>query len=104
MKNDLSKLSLEELRKLQKNVAKAIDSFKDRQIAAARAELEARAKELGYSLDQIVGGKGAPRAKVAPKYRNPKDASATWTGRGRKPLWVVAALEKGKKLEDFLIK
>jgi DNA-binding protein H-NS len=27
----------------------------------------------------------------------------TWAGRGVRPLWLVAALKKGKKLDDFLI-
>jgi DNA-binding protein H-NS len=41
---------------------------------------------------------------VPPKYRNPADKAATWTGRGRQPLWLVAALKSGKKLDSFLIK
>jgi DNA-binding protein H-NS len=41
--------------------------------------------------------------KVKPKYRNPSHKSETWTGRGRQPLWLVAALKSGKKLNDFLI-
>ncbi|EPL5429774.1 TPA: H-NS family nucleoid-associated regulatory protein, partial [Acinetobacter baumannii] len=27
----------------------------------------------------------------------------TWTGRGKQPRWLVAEIEKGAKLEDFLI-
>ena len=45
----------------------------------------------------------APKKKAPPKYRNPEDDSSTWTGRGRKPLWVLAALESGKSLDDLLI-
>ncbi|MBD0191236.1 H-NS family nucleoid-associated regulatory protein, partial [Acinetobacter baumannii] len=30
--------------------------------------------------------------------------SETWTGRGKQPRWLVAEIEKGAKLEDFLIK
>jgi hypothetical protein len=40
---------------------------------------------------------------VAPKYRNPKDPSQTWAGRGLQPLWVREAIKAGKKLESFLI-
>jgi DNA-binding protein H-NS len=39
--------------------------------------------------------------KVAPKYRDP--GGLEWTGRGRKPGWVVAALAEGKTLDEFLI-
>jgi DNA-binding protein H-NS len=42
-------------------------------------------------------------AKVAPKYRNPDDPGQTWTGRGRKPNWLVAELEAGRDQEDFRI-
>ena len=40
--------------------------------------------------------------KVAPKYRGP--AGEQWTGRGRQPGWVVAALNAGGTLNDLLIK
>jgi len=45
---------------------------------------------------------GDKRSVVAPKY---KDAAsgATWTGRGKQPKWLAAALKGGKKLEDFRI-
>ena len=45
---------------------------------------------------------GAPKGKVAPKYRN-KETGETWTGRGLQPKWVQAAIASGKKLEDFAI-
>ena len=59
----------------------------------------------GFSLKEIVAKKPADRrlGKVAIKYRNPKDPSQTWTGRGRKPKWLVAELEAGKSLEKFAI-
>ena len=44
-----------------------------------------------------------PRGKVAPKYKNPANASETWTGRGRQPHWVADALASGKTLDDLLI-
>lgn len=42
------------------------------------------------------------RAKVAPKYRNPNDASQTWTGRGKSPIWVQA-LKSAGTLDTALI-
>ena len=41
--------------------------------------------------------------KVAPKYRNPKNRSETWAGRGAMPRWMAAAIKGGKKKESFLI-
>ena len=41
--------------------------------------------------------------KVAPKYRNPKNRSETWAGRGAMPRWMAAQIKAGKKREDFAI-
>ena len=41
--------------------------------------------------------------KVAAKYRNPKNPSETWAGRGATPRWMAAAIKAGKKKESFLI-
>jgi DNA-binding protein H-NS len=101
---DLNELSLADLKKLQKDVAKAIDSFGDRERKAALAELDALARERGFTLAQLMEDIGTkPRKSVAAKYANPLDTSETWTGRGRKPRWVVAALDSGKSLEDLTI-
>ena len=35
--------------------------------------------------------------KVPPKYRGP--SGETWAGRGARPVWLVAAIRGGKKLE-----
>lgn len=70
-----------------------------------KTKMQKLAEEAGYSLEDIIaGGKGkAVSRKAAPKYQNPEDPTITWTGRGRKPLWVLAALDSGKSLEDLEI-
>ena len=50
---DLEALSLTELKKMQKDIAKAISTFEDRQKAEARAKVEAFARDLGYSLAEL---------------------------------------------------
>jgi DNA-binding protein H-NS len=42
--------------------------------------------------------------KVLPKYRNPLAPSQEWSGRGKRPKWVIAALEAGQRLDDLKIK
>ncbi|SIO03670.1 DNA-binding protein H-NS [Rhodovulum sp. ES.010] len=103
MAKDLDKLSLDELKQLRKDVEAAISSYHEREKAKARAALEEKAKEYGFSLDEIVGKKSR-RAKSSPKYRNPDNAAETWSGRGRRPNWLDEALKKGAKLEDFRIR
>lgn len=101
---DLSTLSLDELKKLQKDVTKAIESFEDRARKKALAEAEAVARQHGFTIDQLLGKTTkTKRSTVAPKYANPSDPSQTWTGRGRKPRWIIDNLEKGKTLDDLSI-
>jgi DNA-binding protein H-NS len=101
---DLNTLSLKELKDLQSQVAKAIASFEDRKKKEALNELEEKARELGFSLAELTGLHGArKRAPAAAKYANPADANETWSGRGRKPRWFVAALAAGKSPEDMAI-
>jgi DNA-binding protein H-NS len=50
----------------------------------------------------VRGGASALKGmKVPSKYRGP--SGDTWAGRGARPRWLVDALKKGKKMEDFLI-
>ena len=89
---------------MQKDLAKAISTYEDRHKAEARAKLDVIAKEMGYSLADLIGTEVKPtRAPAAAKYRHPENLSLTWSGRGRKPLWFVAALDTGKTPEDLAI-
>ncbi len=83
---DLEALSLGELKKMQKDVAKAIATFEDRQKAEARAKVEALARDLGYSLAELVGTETkSSRAPAAAKYRHPENSAITCSDWGRKP-------------------
>jgi DNA-binding protein H-NS len=42
------------------------------------------------------------KSKVRPKYRDP-ETGVTWSGRGHAPRWLVAAMNPGKRREDFRI-
>jgi DNA-binding protein H-NS len=73
--------------------------------AAVKQKLMSIAKEAGFDIRDLFNGSGkGKRGKVAVKYRDPKNAANTWTGRGRMPRWMTAATKGGKaKKEDFLI-
>lgn len=114
---------------LQKLIAEATREHKRKKkrapITQVRSKLARLAKNEGYSIQELFGaGAAAPAAapaagkpgrrkaakpagtgrKVAPKYRNPNDATQTWTGRGKAPLWFGALIESGKTREDLLIR
>jgi DNA-binding protein H-NS len=70
----------------------------------ALAELEATARKNGFTLSELTGEIGKrKRAPAAAKYANPADPSQTWSGRGRKPRWMQAALHNGQSPEDMMI-
>jgi len=56
---------------------------------------------LSREVKKEKGG-AVPNGKIAVRYR---DASGnTWTGRGKRPTWLVQALADGKALEEFLVR
>ena len=105
MANNIDDLSLVELKDLRSRVDRAIAGYEDRKKREALSELEDTARKMGYSLAELTGTQTVRKRKsVAPKYANPADLTDTWTGRGRKPRWVQAALDAGKSMDDLLIK
>ena len=74
-------------------------------------ELKSRAEGLQRTIDQLVGPTSFPSTerrggskkgyKVAPKYKGPQGEK--WSGRGKTPRWLTAAMSEGKQLNDFLI-
>ena len=104
MNVDLNKLSLKELKDLQSQVAKAISGYEDRRKREALAELEEKAREMGFSLSELTGAPGTrKRTPSTAKYANPANAADTWSGRGRKPRWFSEALARGGKPEDMAL-
>ncbi|OTG81205.1 DNA-binding protein [Acinetobacter sp. ANC 4558] len=105
---DISNLSVEELKRLQIEAEALIASKKDQAIEDAYNQIIAVAENVGLSVDQILEfglskRKKSTRKAVEPRYRSKVNENDTWTGRGKQPRWLVAELEKGAQLDDFLI-
>ena len=99
-------MSLDELKRLQKDVAKAIGDFEARRRREARAAVEAKANEMGFTLAELADAqlvKKGSKDRQPPKYRHPENPAITWNGRGRQPAWIKEGLAAGKSLDDFLI-
>ncbi|MGY3922831.1 H-NS histone family protein [Aeromonas jandaei] len=77
------------------------------------AEFTEMLKAAGIDPSELVGtaapakSEGSAKAKRAPrpaKYKYTEDGQEkTWTGQGRMPKAIAAAVEGGKALDDFLI-
>ena len=93
---NLSRMTVEALMDLRKRV--------DEMLVEHRAKLIEQLESIA-----VVGGTRVVRGggsvlkgrRVPPKYRS--RSGETWAGRGAKPKWMVEALKKGKKIDDFLI-
>lgn len=106
--NKIKHMSLEELVELRALIDDQINSKQKEQKKALVSEFKAMAAKLGLSLEDVVGlesGKTRKNSgqKVAPKFRHPQNPELTWTGRGRKPLWIEDYLAKGGRLESLAI-
>jgi DNA-binding protein H-NS len=100
--DDLNKMSYSQLVHVEMQVARLKIQKQNQERTEVRLKAIAMAKAHGFDIDELFGKGG--NGKVAVKYRDPKNPLNTWTGRGRMPLWLVAATKGGKaKKEDFLI-
>jgi DNA-binding protein H-NS len=83
--------------------------------------LTSEKREMEKRLDRLHRENGMPQAKAAvvgqntrrerrryprvlAKYQNPNEPSETWSGRGKQPRWLTAALKTGHTIEDFIIR
>src|SRR5690554_4480299 len=105
---DLKSATLRELESLQKQVEREIADRDKRHRKEALSALKEKAKQMGFSLGELLedssGAKGKTRAPAPPKYRSLDDPDRTWSGRGRPPLWIKEAQEKGIDIETMRIK
>ncbi len=106
---NLESLSPAELQALIKSAEAQMDSARKNHVKEMRAKIDGILAGAGLTIGEVYparGGRSAkgPKASVAPKYRNPDNASQTWSGRGKRPLWFNEALKrKGVTAESLMI-
>jgi DNA-binding protein H-NS len=108
-KLDLDAMDFDELWLLHEELTKILAE----KISAEKHKLEKRLAQLsrGEQVGEVPSAPNEQRAdrqrrkypKVLPKYSNPSAPLETWSGRGKQPRWVIAALRSGHSLEDFRI-
>ena len=111
MSPDLSAYSVEQLEDLAQQAADMIGIRRQQDLEEGYAKVEQIATDLGVSLDELLifgrssksARKTSTRKPVEIRYRNTADSAQTWTGRGKQPRWLVAAIANGASKQDFLI-
>ncbi|MFC3533573.1 H-NS family nucleoid-associated regulatory protein [Vogesella facilis] len=106
---DLSTLDYSALLQLRTDVDAEIRRRESEEKAKAAKQVMELIRTHGLDLQELATKSvkavaTSTRKPVDAKYRHPDDASLSWTGRGRKPLWVVTWLDAGRSLDELLIK
>jgi DNA-binding protein H-NS len=109
LESALESMSVDDLWSLHGQISEILSA----RITSEKRELEKRLAVLSRGRDEIDGKDASPShgangkarrkyPRVLPKYRN-HQTSETWSGRGKQPRWLAAAIKTGRKIEDFEI-
>ena len=109
-KLNLDAMSTDEMWQLHEEISRVLSV----KLTSEKRELEKRLEQLrrekeipqSEAVDRQLKDSTRERRKyprVLPKYQNPNVPSETWSGRGKQPRWLTAALKSGHTIEDFVI-
>ena len=104
--------TLKELLAEQAELAKKIEEVRKVEVAYAIKRVKTIIEEYELAVEDIFPQKrssaytssASPKVKGIAKYQSRIDPKLTWTGKGRKPEWVITFLENNGTLEELLIK
>jgi DNA-binding protein H-NS len=109
-KFDLDAMSTDEMWRLHVEIGQVLSV----RLTSEKRELEKRLAQLRRErelpqTEVTLSRQSPPRERrkyprVLPKYQNPDEPSETWSGRGKRPRWLTAALKTGHTIEDFIIR
>ena len=111
-KLNLDAMSIDEMWQLHEEIIQVLSTrltSEKRQLETRLARLRREKGEIPQSdpvnrnLKKNASSKRHKYPKVFPKYRNPNEPLETWSGRGKKPRWLTAALTAGHTIEEFVI-
>ncbi len=102
---NVDKMSLRDINELEAKLQKAKAQAREKAKADVKDKIDRILTGSGFTIAELYGfgGRKGKGRSVAPKFKNPDNSSETWSGRGRKPNWLVAKLSKGAKMSDFAI-
>ena len=108
-KFDVDAMSTDEMWQLHVEIGQLLSV----RLTSEKRELEKRLAQLRREnelpqMEAAANRQDPPRERrkyprVLPKYQNPNEPSETWSGRGKQPRWLTAALKTGHTIEDFII-
>lgn len=99
--NNLREMSIAELQDMAREVEAELKRRGDEERKKTLAKMKELAAGIGMTLEEVIAYSSTKKTKGEPKYQNPDDPRQTWTGRGKRPAWIKAALEQGKNLDQL---
>lgn len=104
MKN-IQNMNLKELQILQAQVEEQIEIATIQSREDVLIQISQLAEDAGFTLSELIGKRGKGKGKISvAKYQDPDNPAYTWTGRGRKPNWLLERVGQGFEPEDFEIR
>jgi len=94
---DYNALLLDQLRMLHREIGAHIAQCRHEELEQVKQQIAV----LGFNVDDLV-----PRTKKGSKPakdRDPNIPERTWSGRGKRPLWLQDKLAEGRSLDEFAI-
>lgn len=109
-KIELQAMTVDELWQLHEELSNVLSSRMtlekrelEKRLAQLRREEQAIGPDVNYQEKRPQHRERRAYPRVLPKYRNPENPAETWSGRGKQPRWIVAALDSGRPIDDLLI-
>ena len=107
---NLDAMTIDEMWQLHEEIGRVLSirlTSEKRELEKRLARLR-RESEISQSKPADEQPREVPRERrkyptVFPKYRNPNKPFETWSGRGKQPRWLTAALKSGQTIEEFVI-
>jgi DNA-binding protein H-NS len=102
----LEELSFEQLAKLSDAVQSHLEAKRVEVREQLQQELIDKARLFGIDPTELLPASKSrlKRGEVKPKYRDTRDPSQTWSGRGRPPKWLQERIAAGENKDDYLIR
>ena len=92
-------MNSKELHARAQELLRQAEEARQREIAEVVESIRATMREYSITIDDIQPKKA--KTTVPAKYRD--SSGNTWSGRGKRPRWLVDALENGHTLEAYRV-
>ena len=101
---ELSNIPLAELKQILESIPSEIKRREMEEKRQVLKELKDFARKFGFTLEQLMSENGATiDASLIVKYRHPNNAKLAWSGRGRRPKWMMEFIAAGGSIEQLTV-